>query len=620
MGETTEEDFIRLVKQAEVEAASNPRSYTLKVALFALLGYLAIFVALAGLLGLAGGVIVSAFFSTALFLLLLKKKLIIAVLFAIWVLLKALWVKFDPPRGYRLKRGEFPELFAQLDGLRKQLKSLKIHAVILDRSLNAAVYQHPRLGVLGWHKNYLILGYQLMLALSPEEMRSVLAHELGHLSGNHSRFGGWIYRVRQTWRRVMSAFAQVDSWGAKLMRKFFDWYSPRFEAYSFALARSNEYEADAISAELTSPEIATRALVSFHATAPYVDDRYWESFFRQADEFPKPRHAPFEGLRNFLDNNSLTREEMLQRIQSAMEVDTHYADTHPSLKDRVSALGASPQLPRHPEQSAARAWLGERNQQVMAEFDRQWLAETGESWKERHEYVRNANSRLAGYTEKKAEALSDQELWEFACLSEEFRSAETALPLFRAYQARYPEDPDPAYFIGRTLLQQGDEAGLEQLRLACNSPRLIEQATYAGYDYLKRKGDEAAAEVWWETSSEKNAVFIAAREERDGLSRDDVMIPAQLDDAGLRRLVASLKCHKKVGKAWLAQKQVNHFPENPVYVLAFAPRGITFYSAGRLQQEVADAMDIDETCFVVCKAGDSARFARKVIKAGQRIL
>jgi hypothetical protein len=112
MGGRTEEDFIKLVRRAEAEAASNTGYYTLKVALFALLGYLVIFAVLAGLLGLAGGVIASAFFSAALFLILLKKKLIIAVLLGIWVLLRALWVRFEPPRGHRLKRGEFPELFA----------------------------------------------------------------------------------------------------------------------------------------------------------------------------------------------------------------------------------------------------------------------------------------------------------------------------------------------------------------------------------------------------------------------------------------------------------------------------------------------------------------------------
>lgn len=58
--------------------------------------------------------------------------------------------------------------------------------------------QHARLGVLGWHVNYLILGLPLMQAVSPEQFRAIVAHELGHLSRNHSRFAGWIYRVRLT--------------------------------------------------------------------------------------------------------------------------------------------------------------------------------------------------------------------------------------------------------------------------------------------------------------------------------------------------------------------------------------------------------------------------------------
>lgn len=283
----------------------------------------------------------------------------------IWILLRALWVKFTPPQGYSLKRRQFPQLFAELDKLSKQLDSLRIHEVILDRNLNASVVQHPRLGILGWHKNYLILGYQLLLTFSPEEMRSVLAHEFGHLSGNHSRFSGWIYRVRISWLRVMSAFDGVDSWGGKIMGKFFDWYSPQFEAYSFALARNNEYEADAIAAELTSPEIATRALVNVHATAPYVDQQYWEQYFKYADQQEHPPYTPFTGLARFLVDNPMAREVMLEHIKTSMEVETHYADTHPSLKDRVRALNAAPQLPATPEKNAADAWLGELNQLFM---------------------------------------------------------------------------------------------------------------------------------------------------------------------------------------------------------------------------------------------------------------
>ncbi len=79
----------------------------------------------------------------------LKKKLIIPVVMAAWVLLKALWVRFDKPEGYELRRAEFPEPFAEIDRLRRELKSLPIHQVLLTHELNAAVVQTPRPGVPG---------------------------------------------------------------------------------------------------------------------------------------------------------------------------------------------------------------------------------------------------------------------------------------------------------------------------------------------------------------------------------------------------------------------------------------------------------------------------------------
>ncbi len=619
MSVNTEDEFIHLIRQAEREAELNPRSYTTKLALFAILGYAFIFLVLMTLFGLAGGVVATAFFSTSVFLLLLKKKLIFAILIGIWVLLRALWVKFTPPQGYKLKRKEFPELFAELDKLSKQLKTLKIHEVILDKSLNAAVLQHPRLGVLGWHKNYLILGYQLLLTLSPEEMRSVLAHEFGHLSGNHSRFSGWIYRVRLTWMRVMNAFGNVESWGAALMRRCFNWYSPRFEAYSFALARSNEYEADAIAAELTSPEVVARALVNVHATAPYVDRSYWDSYFRYADETPKPPHAPFQGLVNFLNDSALSESEMEERVKKEMEVETHYTDTHPSLKDRLHELGERPPIPVPPKTNAAEAWLGRRNQKVMADFDREWLNENLESWGRRYEYVSNAKNQLDSFAKVQLSDLSDNDLWNYAYLAEEFQSGEAALPLFRSFQERYPDDPAPAFFIGNTLLNQGDAAGLEQLSKARKSPNFIERSAHSGYYFLKKQGKDEEADRWWQESVQENKTFIAAQSERDNVGVGDKLVDPQISEEQLQQLVSGLKQQKKVGKAWLAQKVVQHFPESPVYIVAFSPKGFSL-SSSSIQAKVAETLEVDGTFFVVCKTGDAKALAKKVIKSGRRIL
>ncbi len=614
----TEEEFIQLVKAAEQDAELNPKSYTTKLALFALFGYLVIFLVLIALLGLTGGLVATAFFSSSLFLLLLKKKLIIAVVASIWVLLRALWVKFTPPQGHSLRRKDYPKLFAELDALSKQLKSLKIHEVILDQSLNAAVVQHPRLGVLGWHKNYLILGYQLLLTLSPDEMRSVLAHEFGHLSGNHSRFSGWIYRIRLTWLRIMDAFDHVESWGGKLMRKFFDWYSPQFDAYSFALARNNEYAADAIAAELTSPEIATRALVNIHATAPYLDQSYWDNYFQYADEYEQPPHAPFEGLSDFLKEKPLSREEMLERIKNEMEVKTHYADTHPSLKDRVDALGAIPQLPIAPKISAAEAWLGDHNQRIMEAFDQQWLNNNSESWKSRYAYVHNAKDKLQEFAQAQPSELNDEELWNYAYWTDEFDSREAALPLFRTYQERHPDDPDAAFVIGITLLNQDDPSGLDQLRLARNNPNLIERAAHAGYNFLQQR-DKEEAEAWWKESIEQNETFVAARRERDNFTENDELVYPKIDQQLLQQLIANLKQQDKVDKAWLAQKPVQHFPESPVYVIAFKAGGFHF-STENIQKKVAEGLDMPGDFFVVCSSGETKALAKKVIKIGKKIM
>ncbi|WP_029652656.1 M48 family metallopeptidase [Marinobacter daepoensis] len=618
MSSMSEEEFVKRIRQAEQETATHPRRYLVKLALFAILGYVAIFGVLMALVGLAGGLVAAAFFSTALFLILLKKKLVFVILLAIWVLLKALWVRFEAPQGYTLKRKECPRLFEEIDRLSRQLKTVRIHRVILDNNLNAAVVQHPRLGVFGWNRNYLIVGYPLMLTLSPEEMRSVLAHEFGHLSGNHSRFHGWIYRVRLSWHRIMVAFDGAESWGASLMRRFFNWYSPRFEAYSFALARSNEYEADAIAAQLTSPATAARALVNVYATAPYIDDHYWKTYFSKADETSEPPFAPFAGLARFLDDNPLGREQMQERIAEEMQVQTHYANTHPSLRDRLRNLGETPTDVTVPERNAAEAWLGERGRQVMADFDREWLTANGEAWRARYEYVANARAELQKLEGCDPAELGDEALWDYACWSREFVSDDQALPLFMAFRERHPDATGCAFYLACILLKRGDEAGLEPLALARTNPNLIGDCARFGYQFLLDQGRQAEAEAWWQDSLKQQEVFVAAHKERQGVGRKEALVKPEIERDRLDDLVAQLKRIPKVGKVWLAQKPVQHMPEDPVYVLAFKTRGFVF-SRAKLQSRVAESLEVEGTFFVVCRSGDAKALAKKVIKRGQRI-
>jgi hypothetical protein len=171
-----------------------------------------------------------------------------------------------------------------------------VHRVLLDGDLNAGIVQVPRLGVLGWHRNHLLVGLPMLQALTPDQFRAVLAHELGHLSGNHGRFSGWIYRVRQTWGRLLERLEQEDHWGTAIFRRFLRWYAPYFNAYSFALARGDEYEADRASADVAGARPAGEALLRAEVAGWVLHSRYWPELLGRAEHEPAPPRTAYAPL------------------------------------------------------------------------------------------------------------------------------------------------------------------------------------------------------------------------------------------------------------------------------------------------------------------------------------
>ena len=612
-------DFEISVEKAEQLAHSNMGRYKFRILLFALLGYLVIFAVLFALTGLLGGMVVIAFYSSAILLILVKKKLLFIILPMIWVLLKSLWVRFEAPAGYLLPRKDYPDLYAEIDKLQKKLHVPKIHQVLLTPELNAAIHQTPRLGIFGWNRNTLILGLELLLILSPEQAEAVLAHEFGHLSGNHSRFNGWVYRVRHSWYRIIQALHNTNNLGANMMDRFFNWYAPKFAAYSFVLARQNEYEADAIAANLTDPACTGRALVSTHVSGPYVDEHYWQWFFRKADALPQPDQPPWAGLRKFLTDNKPATEQLEQRLQQELQVETSCDDTHPSLQDRLAALKTEPVLPDSGEKTAAEAWLGSRFPRVIEDFDNDWLQANATRWKERYDYATTAKRTLAELQKIENDRLDDEALWKKASLSEEFASAEAAYPIYKAYQRRYPNDPEAAFVMGRLSFDKTDDELLKQMKIALTQPNLVFDTCQYAYHYLLKSNRHDEAEWWREQAEQQLAQNAASEHERAELTTRDTIIPISPDAETMNYIIGKLQANKKVKKAWLAQKKLQYNPEIPAIIIAFTGKGFIF-NYETLMQEIAADLDLNCSLYVLPKAGEYKRLAKKVIACGDQIV
>lgn len=607
-------EYEALAEKAQQLADNNFSRYKLNVTAYAVLGYVVIIGVLLALVAIIGGLGGLAFYSTAAFLILLKKKVLFILIPLAWVLLRALWVKMEHPKGFALERERFSVLFKELDDLSAALNATKIDQVLLTPELNAAVIQTPRLGIFGWQRNTLFLGLELLLTMSPEQARAVIAHELGHLSGNHSAFNGWIYRVRQSWHRIMTSLQDESSMGSAIMGKFFNWYAPRFSAYSFALARKNEFEADAISAELTSPVDAGAALVNVTVTAPYIDANYWSEYFKTADTTPQPEQLPWIGLHKFLRSNN--NEDLEKSLEQALEQQTNFDDTHPSLSDRLSALNVSPTLPTQSTVSAAQAWFDTEYTEVLGEFDENWLEGNGERWTTRFNYVKTSRETLHSFATRRTESFNDEELWERVILSEEFEPTDIALIAMREYQHRFPEDPDIAFVLGRNLFAQEDEACLAEFEKAVAGPATAFEACQYAFWFENGRDREDAAELWREKAMQAQQESTARTQERQCLNVEDELRTVDLSAERAEALVAALKACKMVKKAWVAEKVLQFEGDYRAYAVAVTLRGIQL-TPESAQKSLTEKLDVD--AWLIPKYGDFKPLAKHIIKFGERV-
>jgi Zn-dependent protease with chaperone function len=403
--------------------------------------------------------------------------------------LRALRVRMPQPDGRRVTRREVPALFAEIERVRRAVKAKPVHAVVLTAELNAAVMQAPRLGLLGPPKRYLILGLPLLYSLPPYQFRAVLAHELGHLAGNHARFGNSICRVRQTWCRLREALQANGSGVTRLFTRFFDWYTPYFNAYSFVVARANEFEADRASARVTSADDAGDALVAVYAKSQHVEASYWKSFYARADAEPEPPAQPFveylAGLR------SISADASQAAMAAALDRHTDLEDTHPSLRDRLAALGVAPREPACFQMSAAHALLGDKRAQLTEEFDLAWRESLVQPWQERHAFMQSMRDKLARYEAlERANELTPDEQWDYARVVETVRGGKVALPMLERLLALDSQHAPALYARGRILLEANDDGGAADVERAM---LLDEEARELGaqllYGYFSARRD-----------------------------------------------------------------------------------------------------------------------------------
>ncbi|MBF2022633.1 MAG: M48 family metalloprotease [Hydrococcus sp. C42_A2020_068] len=588
-----QERFETLVRQLEKDSRHHPTNYQIKVALLAILGYAYILFVFLLLLGIIWGA--RTFLVAASSEALTNQLNLMAILVSLGVL-RLFWIDTKIPKGLPLDRLHAPELFATIDRLATILQAPKCDRVFLTDELNAGVLQSPRLGLLGWQQNYLFLGLPLMQALSLQQFRAVLAHELGHLSGNHSHFSNWIYRLRKIWFELAERFPEQENSGSFLFQWFFHWYAPYFHAYSFVLVRANEYEADRCGVELAGLKNEAQADINLAIYSYFLHKSFWPTIYQQAEQHAEP---PSDAITQLLQQLKigLSPREAAKWLDRALAHRTDYEDTHPCLLDRLTAIGYDLdqiQPPEPPTQTAAEYFFGKLLWSFADGLDREWKNEVAGSWEKLYLRAQQQRRNLAALDEKaQKRALTVEEMWKRACLTSTLQEAHKAIALFQQVLEVEPNHPLANYQLGKILIEKNDFQGIKYLEKAiATDPELVVPGCDLLYDFYQNQGKIKQSKFYQQKGQEYYCLWKRTQQERSRISHETPLFPHQLADGEVRQLSEQLSTYPEIKKTYLVRQKVTLFPEKAFYIFAIALQTVKGAEANRKShEEIIDRLE-----------------------------
>lgn len=610
---SSEQRYVALIERLEVQAREAPGAYRLKLGLLAACGFLVLGGAMVVAFGLSVGLVLLLLAISPLLLVKLIKVVWIPIVFGC-VILRALWIRFDPPGGHALQDGEAPALAAEVERLRLAAGAPKLDAIVISEDMNAGASSLPRaLGLLG-NRHYLVLGLPLMQALDRDQLSAVIAHEFGHFGGGHSRFAGWIHHVRISWLHVLHALSVRQAVMSGVFRRFFQWYAPYFNAYSFVLARGNEYEADAIAARVVGPGAVAKALVRTDLATTYLHRDFWPGLQREVAVAPQPPQALFSEMAQCLRS---AHAEDGERLVATLARKSDYDDTHPTLAQRVAALGVQAELVDMPKQSAAEALLGPLLPELERRFSEQWRTQIVSTWEEEHRRLGEGRRRLSEFDANGAQTAAEKV--EYAHLVEQLRPEQDAVKFYRDALEAAPDDASVHYRLGSLLLEAGDaDCAKHLLRAIELEPDATAPACELLYRHYRQIGDaegKARVETTLDAYYDRHAQALQARSR---LNKRDTLLPHDLDEAAVSALRANLKDFGKIAHAWIVRKQIDDpGSEAPAhFVLLVYFRGLVLDEESLLER-LLERIEMPGTLFAFTSSGDRAMAARvkKVARA-----
>lgn len=314
----------------------------------------------------------------------------------------------ETPFRIPLSRDDAPHLWREVGELAARLQVSPPREITLENGVNAWV----RLSgvAAGRGTTRLGVGLDLLIGLSPEQGRGVLAHEIAHAKYVKRGYQGFLLRGLARLYRCEGTLAAIAGYeknakSVKALARGANWVPARLSERAgklvAACSRFDEFEADRVAASVCGSDAMASALLSTHVL-DYRAERL--SYRDRLLHLGRGDTAWLE--RELRVSDDARRAELEERAVAFAR--RHELSTHPALPDRLAALREldcsgdnwKPQSP-----SSAAFWLanaGETARRLLEEVER--LAAQNEKKETRllakrmkkHSAEQRANARRGG--------------------------------------------------------------------------------------------------------------------------------------------------------------------------------------------------------------------------------
>jgi hypothetical protein len=397
----------------------------------------------------------------------------------------------------------------------------------------------------------LVLGIGLLDALSPTELRALLATVIArHFTGD--RLTARAFRCAARWATVLSSgVGSPNAGGANGAAVIAAGYMRLLDVE--ALASDREAHGREAARAVATPRDLESALARASIYASYAEEVFWPALIA--------RHAgneqPPDGISQLrvMCRTALPPEEWRRRLNRATAELKLFVDTIAAQEADLARAHASDLVETAPHLTRA--------------FDQAWRIAIAETWSNVHRFAHADEMELNELERVSAERdLTEPETWRRLELIEARQGAGAALPHLLQWVDTHPSDAQGVFHAGRVALSLNGEHALALLeRSGGLDVRYVAEAHRLTAGYLREQGREEEAAKAWERYEAAITDLQDGLTQRAKVATKGSLLPHGLRPHELTQLVDHLRRFPMVESAAIARCETSILPTIPLVLI-----------------------------------------------------